>query len=111
MGEELETLAQPGPSGVSRTANRNKDQAGNKTSVTFDKVIDNDASSNNKKRYEESDNMPSSSKKRNYEELFGDISDLLETNVSGMIVTGKLHTYKSLIIFQIILEIYSFFSF
>ncbi|KAL6423197.1 hypothetical protein ACFW04_010103 [Cataglyphis niger] len=80
--EELETLARPGPSGVSRTANRNKDQTGNKTSVSFDKVIDNDAPSNNKKHYEESDNMPSSSKKRNYEELFGDISDLLETNVS-----------------------------
>ncbi|KAM0725880.1 Chromosome transmission fidelity protein 18-like protein [Formica fusca] len=84
--EELERLAQPGPSGVSRTANRNKNQAASETSisVTFDKVIDNDAPSSNKKRcYEELyDSMPSSSKKRNYEELFGDISDLLGTNVS-----------------------------
>lgn len=97
MCEELETLARPGPSGVSRTANRNKNQAASETSisVTFDKVIDNDAPSSNKKRcYEELyDSMPSSSKKRNYEELFGDISDLLGTNVSGMITNEKLHIH------------------
>lgn len=91
MCEELEELARPGPSGVSRTANRNKDQAGIETSVSVnsDKV----ASSSNKKRsYEElyGDSTPGSSKKRNYEELFGDISDLLGTDVSGMVSDGEL---------------------
>ncbi|XP_072767686.1 chromosome transmission fidelity protein 18 homolog [Anoplolepis gracilipes] len=84
--EELETLAQPGPSRVSQTASSSKGQ-GIKTSssVNFDKVIDSDAANNKKKRgYEEiyGDSTPNSSKKRSYEELFGDISDILATDVS-----------------------------
>lgn len=98
MCEESERLAQPGPSGVSRTADRNKDQVGIETSVSvnFDKVIDNGVSSSNKKQkhnYEElyGNSTPGTSKKRSYEELlFGDISDLLGRDVSGMIINGKL---------------------
>ncbi|XP_071574574.1 chromosome transmission fidelity protein 18 homolog isoform X2 [Temnothorax nylanderi] len=73
---ETESLSQPGPSnsGVSWTANGNK-QAGVEipVPVNFNKV--NNAANNNKKRcYEElhGDSIPSSSKKHSYKELYGD---------------------------------------
>lgn len=96
MCEELETLTQPGPSEVSQTANRNKNQAKTSLSVNLDKVTDNDASSSNKKRsYEDLHHTSVSgrNKKRNCEELFDDISDLLGTNrinVLGITYNEKL---------------------
>jgi len=83
--------------------NRNKNQAKTSISVNFDKVIDNDASSSNKKRNDLYHNsIPGSSKKRSYEELFGDISDLLETNVSGIVCNEKLQYDYSLNIISIL---------
>ncbi|XP_011151397.1 chromosome transmission fidelity protein 18 homolog isoform X2 [Harpegnathos saltator] len=66
-------LSQPGPSGISQTANRNKQQASVEVSIpsqltSCNEIIDN--------------NTPSTSRKRTYEELFGDISDLLGNDVS-----------------------------
>lgn len=65
--------SQPGPSGISQTTNRNKQQASVEisTPVSRDEIIDN--------------NIPSCSRKRTYEELFGDISDLLGNDISGII--------------------------
>lgn len=97
-------MTQPGPSGVSRTANRNKDQTETSTSVNLDKVVDNNASSSNKKKDLYQNSIPGSSKKRNYEELFGDISDLLGTNVSGIPCNGNLQLNYFLNI--ILLELY-----
>lgn len=84
--------------------NRNKNQAKTSISVNFDKVIDNDASSSNKKRSYDlyHNSIPGSSKKRSYEELFGDISDLLETNVSGIACNEKLQYDYSLNIIRIL---------
>ncbi|XP_032677350.1 chromosome transmission fidelity protein 18 homolog isoform X2 [Odontomachus brunneus] len=62
--------SQPGPSGISQTTNRNKQQTSVEisTPVSCDSIIDN--------------NKPSCSRKRTYEELFGDISDLLGNDIS-----------------------------
>ncbi|XP_011053848.1 PREDICTED: chromosome transmission fidelity protein 18 homolog [Acromyrmex echinatior] len=76
----------PGPStsGISWTANDNKHQSGVEIPlpVNADKV--NNITSNNKKRgYEKyCDSIPSSSKKRSCDELFSDISNLLDMDIS-----------------------------
>lgn len=105
-------MTQPGPSGVSRTANRNKDQIETSASVNFDKIVDNNASSSNKREDLYQNSTPGSSRKRNYVELFGDISDLLETNVSG--IPMAIEIYNSIFfqyyIIRIILINFNFFN-
>lgn len=85
---ETGQLSQAGPSGLLQTTNIGKRRANVETvtPVNSSKVIDNIVPSSSKKRsYEElcSNDAPSCSGKRSYEHLFGDISDLLATDISS----------------------------
>lgn len=107
-GESYETrpLSQPGPSHskISRTVNGNEHQASvdlpapvnDKISAadsnkkrSYEELYGNSIPSSSKKRTHEelcSYGTPSGNKKRSYEELFGDISDFLDTDISGIVI-------------------------
>jgi len=71
LEDEFETRQfGPSNSGLSGTTNENKHQSVEiPVSVNFDKI-----------------STTSNNKKRSYEELFGDISDFLDTNVLGIVI-------------------------